>query len=92
MPVMMRPRDKPASVRAHVWSAAPQQGTPTIRDAAFCRVERSPLQDGMIFVALTATTVDEEEPQLLDQKIATEKVTTIAGARWVTTAKRFGGG
>jgi hypothetical protein len=31
----------------------------------------------MIFVALTATTVDEEEPQLLDQKIATEKVTTI---------------
>jgi hypothetical protein len=36
-----------------------------------------PSSDGMIFVALTATTVDEEEPQLLDQKIATEKVTTI---------------
>ena len=43
----------------------------------FCPIELSPLQDGMIFVALTATTVDKEEPQLLDQKIATEKVTTI---------------
>ena len=41
----------------------------------------------MIFVALAATTVDEEEPQLLDQKIATEKVTTIDDvlALWVAS-------
>jgi hypothetical protein len=34
----------------------------------------------MIHVSMTATTVDEEEPQLLNQEIASDRVATIDDA------------
>jgi hypothetical protein len=46
----------------------------------FLRIELTPLVDGGIFVSLTATTVDDEEPQLLDQEIASDRVATIEAA------------
>ena len=54
-----------------------EHGEPLIRGAEFLRVELSPLADGNVFVALTATTIDSEEPQLLDQEIASERVASI---------------
>ena len=50
---------------------------PIIRDVEFFRIELAPLDDGSIHVSLTATTVDETEPQLLDQEIARDRVATI---------------
>jgi hypothetical protein len=50
---------------------------PVIRNAEFFRIELAPLIDGKILVSLTATTVDEQEPQLLDQEIACDRVTSI---------------
>jgi hypothetical protein len=50
---------------------------PVIRNAEFFRIELAPLIDGKIFVSLTATTVDEQEPQLLDQEIACDRVTSL---------------
>ena len=50
---------------------------PVIRNAEFFRIELAPLADGHVFVSLTATTVDAEEAQLLDQEVASEPVTTI---------------
>jgi hypothetical protein len=50
---------------------------PVIRGAEFFRIELAPLIDGKILVSLTATTVDEEEPQLLDQEIACDRVDSV---------------
>jgi hypothetical protein len=50
---------------------------PVIRGVEFFRMELAPLIDGKILVSLTATTVDEEEPQLLDQEIACDRVVSI---------------
>ena len=50
---------------------------PIIRNAEFFRIELAPLFDGKILVSLTATTVDELEPQLLDQEIACDRVASI---------------
>lgn len=50
---------------------------PIIRNVEFFRIELAPLDDGSIHVSLTATTVDEQEPQLLDQEIARGRVATI---------------
>jgi hypothetical protein len=50
---------------------------PVIRGVEFLRMELAPLIDGKILVSLTATTVDEEEPQLLDQEIACDRVVSI---------------
>jgi len=50
---------------------------PVIRNAEFFRIELAPLNDGKILVSLTATTVDEQEPQLLDQEIACDRVGSI---------------
>lgn len=50
---------------------------PVIRGAEFFRIELAPLIDGKVLVSLTATTVDEEEPQLLDQEIACDRVVSI---------------
>jgi hypothetical protein len=52
-------------------------GVPIVRNAEFFRIELASLADGMILVFLTATTVDEDEPQLLDQEIASERVATL---------------
>ncbi len=51
---------------------------PTIRKAVeFYTIELAQLSDGMIHVTVTATTVDDEEPQLLMQEIASESVASI---------------
>jgi len=43
---------------------------PTVRKAVACFfAEISELPDGTYYVALTATTVDDEEPQLLNMEI-----------------------
>ena len=57
--------------------ASAGRSPPVIRDVEFFRIELAPLNDGSIHVSLTATTVDEEEPQLLDQEIACDRVATI---------------
>lgn len=46
----------------------------------FYTIELARLEDGNIFVGLTATSFDEQEPQLLDQEIAAERVATIDDA------------
>jgi hypothetical protein len=43
-------------------------------------IELAQLADGGFHVSLTATTVDEEEPQLLSQEIASARVATLADA------------
>lgn len=57
--------------------ASAEHRVPVIRNAEFFRIELAPLPDGKVFVSLTATTVDEDEPQLLDQEIASGRVATI---------------
>jgi hypothetical protein len=48
-----------------------------VRDIEFVRIELSPLADGRVFMSVTATTIDEEGPDLLDQEIARGQVATI---------------
>jgi len=43
-------------------------------------IELAQLADGGFHVSLTATTVDEEEPQLLSQEIASERVASLDDA------------
>jgi hypothetical protein len=50
---------------------------PVLRGAEFLRIELSDRADGQCLASLTATTVDEDEPQLIDQEIATERVGSI---------------
>ena len=53
----------------------------TVRKGAeFYTIALAQLDDGELSVAITATTVDEEEPQLLDQEIVTERVATFDDA------------
>jgi hypothetical protein len=53
-------------------------GKKAIRKAVeFYTIELSQLADGTIFVSMTATTVDEEEPQLLCQEIVSKRVISI---------------
>jgi hypothetical protein len=60
--------------------------SPLIRGAEFCRIELAPRSDGGILVSVTATTLDDEEAQLLDQEIAYECVATIDGVLAVIRA------
>jgi hypothetical protein len=46
----------------------------------FFTIELAHMADGNIFVSLTATTVDEEEPQLLNQELVSSRVPTIEEA------------
>lgn len=46
----------------------------------FYTIELSQLPDGEVFVAMTATVVDDEEPQLLAQEIASQRVASIDDA------------
>lgn len=59
---------------------SPAPHPPLVHNAEFFRVELSPLADGQIFVSLTATTVDDEEPELLDQEIASQRVDSLDAA------------
>ena len=52
----------------------------TRRAVEFYNIELAELADGSYAVSLTATTVDEEEPQLLCQEIASERVASIDAA------------
>ena len=46
----------------------------------FYTIELAPLADGGIYVSMTATCVDDEEPQLLTQEIVQDRVATITDA------------
>ena len=51
--------------------ADPRPGTgPVIRSVEFYNIELAPLADGRVYVSMLATTVDDQEPQLLTQEIA----------------------
>ena len=52
----------------------------TRKAVEFYTIELAQLADGTFHVSLTATTVDEEEPQLLCQDIASERVVSIDDA------------
>ena len=54
--------------------------TSTRKAIEFYTIELAQLVDGTFHVALTATTVDEEEPQLLCQEIASERVVSLDDA------------
>lgn len=57
---------------------APAGGSsPTLESVEFFRIELAPLADGRIFVSLTATVVDEQEPQLIDQEIVCDRIATL---------------
>jgi hypothetical protein len=53
----------------------------------FYTVELARLEDGTVFVGLTATSFDEEEPQLLNQEIAAARVATIDDALALVRAR-----
>jgi len=50
---------------------------PSFPPIEFVTIQLAPHADGKILVSLTATTVDEDEPQLLDQEIAHERVASL---------------
>jgi hypothetical protein len=55
--------------------------TTSIRKAVeFFTIELAQLADGTFHVVVTATTVDDEEPQLLSQEIASERVASVDDA------------
>jgi hypothetical protein len=61
-------------------SASPAP-SPTVRKAVeFYTIELSHLADGDISVFMTATSVDEAEPQLLNQEIVSERVASLDDA------------
>ena len=61
--------------------ADPRSGTgPVIRSVEFYNIELAPLADGRVYVSMLATTVDDQEPQLLTQEIARDTVATIEDA------------
>jgi hypothetical protein len=56
--------------------AEPRSGPgPVIRSVEFYNIELAPLADGRVYVSMLATTVDDQEPQLLTQEIARDTVT-----------------
>jgi hypothetical protein len=46
----------------------------------FFTIQLSPLADGSVFVAMTATTIDDQEAQLLNQEIASGCSATLDDA------------
>ena len=52
----------------------------------FYTIELAQVADGTFVVSLTATTVDDEEPQLLCQQIASKRVASIDDALEVIKA------
>jgi hypothetical protein len=58
--------------------------TSTRKAVEFYNIELAELADGTYHVSLTATTVDDEEPQLLSQEIGSERVASIDDALAVT--------
>ena len=62
---------------------------PVIRSIEFYNIELAPLADGRVYVAMLATTVDDEEPQLLTQEIARDTVATIEDALAVISYRQL---
>ena len=61
--------------------ADPRSGTgPVIKSIEFYNIELAPLADGRVYVSMLATTVDDQEPQLLTQEIACGTLATIEDA------------
>ena len=60
--------------------------TSTRKAIEFFTIELAQLADGTFHVAVTATTVDDEEPQLLSQEIASERVASVDDALAVIKA------
>ena len=54
--------------------------TITRKAVEFYSIELAQLADGTFHVSITATTVDDEEPQLLSQEIGSERVASIDAA------------
>ena len=54
--------------------------TTTLKAVEFFTIQLAQLSDGMIAISLTATTVDDEEPQLLNQEIVSDRVASIEDA------------
>ena len=55
----------------------PLPGRAPVRDVEFLRIELCPLAEGRVHMSMTATTIDDQGPELLDQEIASDKVATI---------------
>jgi hypothetical protein len=68
--------------------ASPQSTDPpaVIKSVEFFNIELAPLADGRVYVSMTATTVDDQEAQLLTQEIARDTVATIDDALAVIKA------
>jgi hypothetical protein len=65
--------------------------TPTGRKLVeFYTIQLAQLADGMIHVALTATSVDDTEPQLLSQELVSERVVSIDDALTVVKKRLRG--
>lgn len=66
---------------------AKRRDPPTIiKSVEFFSIELAPLADGRVYVSMTATTVDDQEPQLLTQEIVRDTVATIDDALAVIRA------
>jgi len=50
--------------------------SPLISSPEFLRIALSPLASGTCIVSITATTVDDEEPELLDQEILSATISS----------------
>ena len=50
---------------------------PALQDVEFLTIALAALADGTIHVSATATTVDDQEPQLLSQEITAGRVETV---------------
>lgn len=57
-----------------------------IKSVEFFNIELAPLSDGRVYVSLTETTVDDEEPQLLTREIMRDTVATVDDALRVIKA------
>ena len=60
--------------QAHPLQAA---AVPALHDIEFLTIELAALADGRIHVSITATTIDDQEPQLLNQEITRDRLPTI---------------
>jgi hypothetical protein len=63
-----------------------RQPAAVLKSVEFFSIEIAQLADNRVFVSMTATTVDDQEPQLLTQEIVRETVAAIDEALAVLRA------
>ena len=73
------PDISPHSIKTST-SAGLSDANATWKVVKFYTIELSQLADGAMLVSMMATTIDEEEPQLLSQEITSERVASIDDA------------